>query len=147
MRNMVQLLGGVAVAGAVAAGSTAFTANSGLAFAGSSTGTATQFVGGQVTQTVTGATISTVAYAFADGAAKTQVNGVTITFSDSAANGKTVTLTPGGGAYGDVAVADQFYCPAVSGTSVTCVTALSTDNTHAQANYYTRLGSLQILVA
>ncbi|MEV6343398.1 hypothetical protein [Actinoplanes sp. NPDC051851] len=141
MRSMLQLVGGVAVAGAVAAGSTAFTASNGLT---NGAGT-TQFIGGTVSQTVTGASLSAVTYAFND-ATKTQITGVTLTFTDSAANGKAVTLTPTGTGYGS-ASADQFYCPTVSGTSVTCITALTSDGTHAAASYYTGLTSMQIQVA
>jgi len=53
--SMLQLLGGVAVAGAVAAGATAVT-GSGVVFGG--TATASKFVGGTLTQTVTGASVT-----------------------------------------------------------------------------------------
>ncbi|GAA2686190.1 hypothetical protein [Actinoplanes palleronii] len=63
MRNIMQLLGGVAVAGVVAAGSTAFTAGSGF-FSGAS-GAAPVIVGGTLAApiTVTGATIDTLVFA------------------------------------------------------------------------------------
>ncbi|GIE33441.1 hypothetical protein Ait01nite_064860 [Actinoplanes italicus] len=57
MRNMIQLLGGVAVAGVVAAGSTAFTAGSGL------TATpATAVVGGTASVAVSGANIGALTF-------------------------------------------------------------------------------------
>jgi hypothetical protein len=88
--SMLQLLGGVAVAGAVAAGSTALT-GTGLAWSGSATGSATQFVGGSVTQTVTGATVSGIAYNYVALTGNTQVNKMTITLLNS--TGKDFALT------------------------------------------------------
>lgn len=113
MRNMVQLLGGVAVAGVVAAGSTAFTANGGIAFGGSGTGTAAQFVGGTVTQNVTGATLSAVDYTFSD-AAKTLLTVIQLTFAD-ATSGKTPTVvTTGVTASGS---APTWTCTAIDGST------------------------------
>ncbi|MEU4158797.1 hypothetical protein [Actinoplanes sp. NPDC026670] len=146
MRNMIQLLGGVAVAGVVAAGSTAFTAGAGLGLTETSTATSSRFIGGSVTQTVSGARINGITYAYANAPSNTQVTGVTITFNDAAANGKTITVVPGGGAYG-AATADEFYCPAIGSATVTCITALNSDNTHAAASYYAGLTSLAITVS
>jgi hypothetical protein len=147
MRNLIQLAGGVAVAGVVAAGSTAFTAGAGLGLTETSTATATRFIGGTVTQTVTGARVNGIAFAYANGPSNTQITGVTITFNDASADGKTVVVTPGGGAYGNSSVADQFYCGAVASASVTCITALTSDGTHAAASYYAGLTTLQIAVS
>jgi hypothetical protein len=103
MRNLIQLAGGVAVAGVVAAGSTAFTAGGGIAFDGTGTGQTTQFVGGTVTQTVSGATLDLVDYTWTDTTTKTILATVVLTFAD-ATSGKTPTLattgiTASGGAH------------------------------------------------
>lgn len=90
MRSALQLLGGVAVAGAVAAGSTAFTAAGVISNAG------TGFVGGKVAQTVEGATISTIAYTL-DATNGTKVHSILLTFADVHTDGKTPTLTFTGG--------------------------------------------------
>jgi hypothetical protein len=86
MRNIMQLVSGVAVAGVVAAGSTAFTAG-GLATS------ATPFVGGLVTQAVTSiGTVDTVTFTFSD-AARTTISGATVHFATDATDGATVGIT------------------------------------------------------
>jgi hypothetical protein len=137
MRNMVQLLGGVAVAGVVAAGSTAFTADGGIAFDNTGTGTAAQFVGGTVTQTVTGATLDLVDYTWAD-PAKTVLTSVQLTFAD-ATSGKTPTIattgiTSSGGAH-------VWTCTAIHAS-----TFISTC-THTQTFDTGRLASLDVTVS
>ena len=69
MRNVLQLLGGVVVAGAVAAGSTAFTA-AGV----TNTISGSQLVGGAISQNVHGAKLTKLALQ-TDPAAPTQVMG------------------------------------------------------------------------
>jgi hypothetical protein len=117
--SMLQLLGGVAVAGAVAAGTTAFT-GSGLT---GTTDTAKSFIGGTVTQNVYGATIDHVAYAFTD-PAKTQLHTFSVTFTDHTVDGKTPTasLTVVGGTW---AGASTVSCGAVNASSVSLCTLAS----------------------
>lgn len=93
MRNMLQLLGGVAVAGVVAAGSTAFTA-AGLTSSVNTAGT-TVFAGGSVTQTVVGGILTNVTTASAN-ASGTQINQFTLQFNNTTPAGRTVTLTTDG---------------------------------------------------
>lgn len=83
--SMLQLVGGVAAAGVVAAGTTAFTA-AGL------TSTATPFLGGVVTQSINGGTVDGVTFGFSDGA-RTIVNQVALHFADTNTDGATVTVT------------------------------------------------------
>src|SRR6185295_10834764 len=69
--NLLQLVGGVAAAGVVAAGATAVT-GSGVSWGvGSGVGN-TAFVGGTITQTVSGAVVDSVAYDWDDTATKTK---------------------------------------------------------------------------
>jgi hypothetical protein len=139
MRTMMQLVGGVAVAGAVAAGSTAFTA------AGFTNNAGAQFVGGTVTQAVTGATLSTISYAFSNAPANTRVTSVTLTFVENL-TGRTVTLAETGGTH--AVTSDMFHCPASTTTSVTCRTALAADSpAFTAAGYYQGLTSMDITVA
>jgi hypothetical protein len=95
--SMLQLLGGVAVAGAVAAGSTAFTAAGLTSNAGS-----TSFIGGQVTQTINGATLTSVAYHFTDAPANTHLDSITLVMADANSDGKTVAVVPHGGTWSNV---------------------------------------------
>lgn len=91
MRNIMQLVGGVAVAGAVAAGSTAFTATGFTAGGGVP---ATLFVGGTISQTVQGATLSGVVYSYSN-TTNTTINGATLTFAGTTGSpiiGKTVGM-------------------------------------------------------
>ena len=87
--------GALVLAGMVAAGGAAFTDTGVTDQAGAS-----QFVGGTVTQSVTGATLSNIAYGFADGSgggdgvsANTEVNQVTLTFNDNNTLGLIPTLS------------------------------------------------------
>jgi hypothetical protein len=93
MRNLIQLLGGVAVAGVVAAGSTAFTA-AGLTSTVNTAGT-TVFAGGSVTQTVVGGVLTNVTTASID-ASGTQINQFTLQFNSDTPAGRPVTLTTNG---------------------------------------------------
>lgn len=96
----------VAVAGVVAASGAAFTATGLTNNAGP-----TQYIGGTVTQAVTGATLSDVAYGFTD-ATKTSVNLVTLTFSNDV-NGKTPTIAFAGSSA-------SFTCTPISAGSSAC---------------------------
>jgi hypothetical protein len=114
MRKSTKFLGALAVAGLVAAGGSAFTSTGVTNNAGP-----TQFIGGTVSQSVTGATISTIAYNFSD-ATKTAVTTIVLTFAD-ATGGKTPTLVSTG-----TGPADVYTCTAIAaGTFIsTCSAAL-----------------------
>jgi hypothetical protein len=73
----------LAVAGVVAAGGSAFTGG------GLGPDPAAQFVGGSVTQTVTGTSVADIAYAVAS---DNTISKVTLTFGDDAVNGKKPAL-------------------------------------------------------
>lgn len=163
MRSALQLLGGVAVAGVVAAGSTAFTATGLTNGAGT-----TQFIGGTVTQTVTGATLTGVTYSFGD-VAKTKVRSVVLAFTG--ADGKIATVVPagGGGTPWDVSTVAtalataEFRCTTgaitagatvlagagtIASNSVTCVaTVVSGDTAYVATDGYVGLTGLAITVA
>lgn len=100
MTKNITLLGAVAVAGLTAAAGSAFT-GTGL----STTAGPTQFVGGTVSQSVTGATLSSIVYGYTDGT-KTAVSSVTLTFGD-ATGGKTPSVVLTGG------TATTFTCAAI----------------------------------
>lgn len=121
MRKNIKLLGAFAVAGLVAATGSAFTAT-GL----DRTAPDTQFVGGTVSQTVTGATLSGLVYGFTDGT-KTAVNKVTLTFADATGSKvPTIALTGGdAAAFTCTAINESFVsvCDAANGTSQTGVTS------------------------
>jgi hypothetical protein len=93
MRSMLQLLGGVAVAGVVAAGSTALT---GMGMTSSQT---TQAIGGTVTQTVTGADLTSIVYhsVGADVTGRT-IDKMTITFTGAIGKGFALVTKNGVGA-------------------------------------------------
>ena len=99
--NQKKILGAVAIAGLVAATGSAFT-GTGLSTTGSAA--SAQFVGGTVSQAVTGATLSQIQYAFSDGT-NTAVNGITLTFA-AGADGKDVSVATTGGSGGSFACAD-----------------------------------------
>jgi hypothetical protein len=83
MRKSTKLFGMVAVGGVIAASSAAFTA-------GRVTAPPSAFVGGSVSQSITGAALESVAYD-TDSAAN-KITSVTLTFSDAAADAKTPTI-------------------------------------------------------
>ena len=109
MRNSYKVLTAVAVAGLALAGGSAFT-GAGLSTTGAAS--APQFVGGTVTQTVTGATLTGIDYGFVGGPTgpQTTVNQVTLTFAD-ATGGKTPAIK-----LNDVAVPPGD-CGAIAGTT------------------------------
>jgi hypothetical protein len=115
MRKSAKLITALSVAGLAVAAGSAFT-GTGLTNAAGST----QFVGGSVSQAITGATLDSLVYGFTDGT-KTAVNQVTLTFAD-ATGGKTPTLSLTGGS------AATFTCNAIDdaidpGTFISVCTA------------------------
>lgn len=108
MRNSAKIVTAVAVAGLAFASGSAFT-GTGLA----NSAPATQFIGGTVSQSVTGATLAGVNYAFADTDAKTQVDSIMLNFT-STADGTTVSAEPSGGSGG------TFTCSDVLTNASTC---------------------------
>jgi hypothetical protein len=132
MRITTKVIAGLAFAGLAATGSAALT-GSGL----TSTAGAAQFVGGTVSQTISGATLSNVAYGYADAPANTEVNTITLSFTDTAV-GPTVAVTPAGNANGGT-----FACTAVAAESSTCSYTAGTDTLAG----YTGLTGITITVA
>lgn len=113
MRVSTKAVVAVGVAGLAAASGAAFT-GTGL----TNTAGATQFVGGTVSQTVTGATLTNVLYAFVD-TTNTAVDEVTLTFASATGNKiPAITLT------GTTAV--EFICTAIDGTTFKSVCTPST---------------------
>jgi hypothetical protein len=110
MRKSAQIMSAVAVAGLVAAGTSAFTATGVTNNAGS-----TQFVGGTVSQSITGGTLSSVVYAFADGT-NTSIHTATLTFANANTDGITPTIEF------TATSAQPFSCTAISSQVSTCTT-------------------------
>jgi hypothetical protein len=110
------VFGAIALASAFAVAGSAFTGTGVTNNAGS-----TQFVGGTVSQSVTGATLSTVTYSFGDAPANTAVHSVALTFANADSDGKTPTI----GFTGGNAVA--FSCTEIAETThlSTCTTVLA----------------------
>jgi hypothetical protein len=120
MRKSTKFLAAVAFAGLAAAGGSAFT-GSGLSTSGSAA--ADQFVGGTVSQSVTGATLSSVAYSYAD-TSNTAIHSALLTFADANSDGKSVGIVFSGGN------AAAFTCTAVEATNHTSTcTATTADET------------------
>jgi hypothetical protein len=124
MRSMLQLLGGVAVAGAVAAGSTAFTA---AGIDKTNLATTAGFLGGQASVTAIGAQLLDVTMGQVLNPTPNSpnlVSNVVLTFDDATPIGRTVTLDPNVG-FAAVGVASPsatgFYCSAVASTTVNTV--------------------------
>jgi len=99
MRTTTKVIGAVAIGAVVAASGAAFTA-------GGITAPASSFVGGSVTQTLTGATLASVVYDTDEAANK--ITSVTLTFSDESADAKTPSI-----AFGGAAVNGTYTCAAV----------------------------------
>lgn len=116
MTRNIKLLGAVAVAGLAAAAGSALT-GTGLATGG--TAASPQFVGGTITQSVTGATLTSIVYGYADPTTKTAVNSITLTFA-STADAVHVAAVPSGGSGG------TFSCSDVSSNSSSCTFAATT---------------------
>jgi hypothetical protein len=130
MRNPTKVFGAIAVAGLVAAGGSAFTGTGLATNAG-----ATQFVGGTVSQAVTGATLASIVYGYANTTTKTDVNQITLTFT-STQDGRAVTATPTGGSGG------TFSCPNTAANSSVCTFTPTTTEVG-----YTGLTSLAVAVS
>jgi hypothetical protein len=114
MSNRAKLMiAAVSTVGAVSLAGSAFTASGVTNNAGS-----TQFVGGTVSQSVTGATLSSVAYSFGDAPANTAVHSALLTFADANTDAKTPTVAFSGGN------AVAFTCTAIEATghTSTCTT-------------------------
>jgi hypothetical protein len=163
MRSMsiLQMAGGVVVAGVVAAGATAVT-GAGVTLSGTATD---QWVGGTATQTISGASVTGVTYAYVD-AAKTQVSQIDIVITG--APSKTVTITPSG-TFSTSPLADEWKCsgtngvvaayhatavalsfPVAGASDITCVPAENSSNTHVVGGgtrYVTGLSTLAITAA
>lgn len=107
MRKSHKILTAVAVAGIAFAGGSAFT-GTGL----TTTAAESQFIGGQVSQSVTGATLAGVDYDFTDATQET-VSTINLSFANTE-DGKPVAVTPKGGAGG------TFKCSDVSTNASTC---------------------------
>ena len=107
------LIGAVTLVGIAGAAGTAFTGTGVTTNAGS-----TQFVGGTVSQGVTGATLSSVVYTFGDAPANTAIRSALLTLGTDA-DGKAVSIAFTGGN------AVAFTCTAVevTGHTSTCTTA------------------------
>ncbi|MEU8237923.1 hypothetical protein AB0C07_06740 [Actinoplanes missouriensis] len=105
---MMQLLGGIAVAGVVAAGSTAFTG-----YGAYSSIATPPHLGGTLTQTVTGAELTAMNVTATAGA----VSAVQLTFADTP-DAKTVSITSDGTfSTGGIA----YYCSNVSSLVSNCI--------------------------
>ncbi|WP_430780472.1 hypothetical protein [Actinoplanes sp. G11-F43] len=133
MRNMVQLLGGVAAAGVIAAGSTAFTA-AGLTnnVAGTST-----FIGGTTSHTITGATLTAISFTADTAQTPTRVSAFAMTLS-GAADGTTVVATTPGATGGGGTPATAWTCTPVSSNASTC--------TANNSGYFTGVATVNIQV-
>lgn len=110
MRKSLKVLTAVAVAGLAFASGSAFT-GTGL----TTTAPTTQFVGGTVSQSVTGATLSDIAYGFGADATQSKVATISLTFTNTA-DGRTVTVAPSGGGAG----VGTFSCGVTSGNASDC---------------------------
>lgn len=88
MRKSAKIITALSVTGLAVVAGSAFT-GAGLTTTG--TASSAQFVGGTVSQAVTGATLDSLVYGFTDGT-KTAVNQVTLTFAPGV-DGKTPTLS------------------------------------------------------
>ncbi|MCW2522808.1 MAG: hypothetical protein JWO63_1143 [Frankiales bacterium] len=134
MRKSTKIIVAVAFAGLVAAGGSALT-GSGLSTSG--TAAADQFVGGTVSQAVTGATLTAITYGYTD-PTNTQVSTIALTFA-STADGRAVTVTPSGGGTG----VGTFDCTAVASNASSCSYTAGTDTFTG----YTGLNSLAVTVS
>ena len=162
MRNMLQIVGGVAAAGVIAAASTALT-GTGLTRTTTADTAEDRWIGGTVTQTITGgANVESITYTFADAPANTRVATAVITVSNAAS--KYLSFKPTAAYAGSAA---KWVCSATSawvadgsgatsvwttdtaklqlaGTpaSVTCAPALA--NGTATSQYVTALSAVEV---
>ncbi|WP_066293774.1 hypothetical protein [Arthrobacter sp. B6] len=122
MRTSVKVISALSVAGLAVAAGSAFT-GAGL----TNSAGATQFIGGEVTQAVTGATLTNLEYGFVADGTQTAVNQVTLTFA-AGADTKAVLLELTGGGTAvfdcDPITANVSVCdPTVLGATKTDVTS------------------------
>jgi len=117
MRNTTKILTGLAVAGLAVAGGSAFT-GTGLGTTGQAS--AGQFVGGSISQGVTGAVLDSIVYGYVDEGTKTAVDTITLTFT-TAANGLNVAASTTGGNDG------TFSCTDVASLGSVCTYAAGDD--------------------
>jgi hypothetical protein len=133
MRKPVMIAAAAGIAGLAALGGSAFT-GTGL----DNAAPASQFVGGTVSQTVTGATLSSVVYGFADDPANTQTSSIQLSFTNTA-DGRTVTVAP----HGNTTAGGTFTCADVTSNASTCSYAAGTDALPG----YSGLTSLDVTVS
>jgi hypothetical protein len=117
MRKSAKIITALSVAGLSMAAGSAFT-GAGLTSAAGST----QFIGGTVSQSVAGATLTDLEYGFVADGTQTAVNQVTLTFAEGADNKAVVLSLAGSGTAAD------FTCSAIdAATNVSvCATAEGT---------------------
>ncbi|WP_221325541.1 hypothetical protein [Actinoplanes sp. L3-i22] len=135
---MMQLLGGVAVAGIVAAGSSAFTGY------GASTVATTPYLGGTFHQAVSGATLMTVALTTTADLSNSQVTEILLTFDSDTPTGKAVTLVSDG-TLGGAGTPTGIYCQATQ-ANFTSNCKVGTSYA-APTGYKTNIKDLTITVA
>jgi hypothetical protein len=131
MRKSIILVGAAAAAGLVALGGSAFT-GSGLSTSG--TAASPQFIGGTVSQSVSGATLDSIDYGFTN-ATNTSINAITLSFA-STADGRTVDAVPSGTGAG------TFTCTAVASNASSCTYVPAASETG-----YTGLNALAVTVS
>lgn|GEM_PF-6597489 len=112
MRKPVVIAGVLAVAGLIALNASAFTSTGVTLTAPSS-----QFIGGTVSQSVSGATLSGISYTFTNPPANTSIATVVLTFADAASDGKTPTVAFTGGTGGATT------CVVIAAMTSTCTVA------------------------
>jgi hypothetical protein len=137
--SMLQLLGGVAAAGVVAAGATAFTASGVTVDAGVTN--ANKFLGGGVAVTATGTVVDGITYGYADGA-KSQLNTVTLHFADTNAGAGKVTLASAGAG----AAQPTWTCDDIGAAPSTASTSICTANASYQLSAANTVTTLTINV-
>jgi hypothetical protein len=149
--SLLQMAGGIAVAGVVAAGSTAFTAG-GLTktWAGGNTIRQNGWLGGSVAVGVTGSatlTAMSITQAPAAVAGVNDVTAVLLTFDANTPSGATVTLTSDGSLTAGTtpAVATGWFCTTVSASQSTCVVGANT--TPTTDGYYSGVSSFTVGVS
>ena len=137
MRTSAKVISALSVAGLAVVAGSAFT-GTGLATSGQAA--SAQFVGGTVSQTVTGATLTNIAYSYADSGPKTLVSSIGLTFSGTA-DGRVVAAAPSGGSGG------TFSCTAVASNGSTCTFVEDPATVGVTETGYINLGSLAVTVS
>ncbi|MDT4935802.1 MAG: hypothetical protein QOK11_3694 [Pseudonocardiales bacterium] len=133
MRKSTQLIAAAGFAGLVAVGGAAFT-GSGLSTSG--TAASASFVGGTVSQSIKGATLTDIGYSYVD-ATNTAIASAALTFADEPATyGKTVTAVLSGGSGTNLTACDGTLSATVH--TVTC---------SSDASGYTGATGLAVTVA